>query len=313
MNVLLFGATGYIGTHIAKCLMGHGHAVTAIVRKAGSAPDLAALGAEITVGDLNDAAQLATFGRNHDAVMWCAQLMLEDELRVVNALLDNIAGTNKPFLFTSGTSLLSQRTDGGWNDNTYAEDDVFPPRKHIAPRLEIENMVRAAASRGIRAMCVRPPLVWGNGGSKVIADMFYSAWKTGAVCHVGAGLNVYSNIHVEDLSELYRIAMERGVAGALYHAVVGETNYRTIAQAIGRQLNLPTRSVTVGEAAEIWDKFMGPIVFSSCSRTRSPRSRDELGWAPSPDRQDILDDIGHPKYLEALGERALPPWVRQPT
>lgn len=312
MNVLIFGGTGYIGQHIANCLLANGHTVTAVVRSAKNAGTLAAAGAEILIGDLNDPVQLASFGRDHDAIIWAAQLMLEDELRVVNALLDNIASTDKAFLFTSGTSLLSQRTDGGWNDNTYAEDDVFPPRKHIAPRLDIENMVRAASTRGIRAMCVRPPLVWGNGGSKVIADMFYSAWKTGAVCHVGAGLNVYSNIHVDDLADLYRLALEKGVAGALYHAVVGETNYRTIAEAIGRQLNLPTRSVTVSEAADIWDKFMGPIVFSSCSRTRSPRSREELGWTPAADRQDILDDVPNPKYLDAMGERALPAWVRQP-
>lgn len=312
MNVIIFGATGYIGRHITRRLLATGHAVTAVVRNAASAPALEADGAQVQLADLNDSQQLAGFGRDHDAIIWTAQLMLEDELRVVAALLDNIAGTDKAFIFTSGTSLLSQRTDGDWSENTYTEAEDFPPRKQIAPRLDIENMVRAAAQRGIRAICVRPPLIWGNGGSKVIADLYHSAGKTGAVCYVGRGLNVYSNVHVEDLADLYRLALEKGVAGALYHAVAGETNYRTIAECIARHLGVPTRSVTVAEAADIWDKFMGPIVFSSCSRTRSPRSHSELGWKPADGHQDILDDCVHPDYRGAMGERALPAWVRAP-
>lgn len=312
MNVLVFGATGYIGKHITGHLLAAGHTVTAVVRSAASAPPLEAQGASVQIADLDDATHLAGFGPDHDAIVWAAQLMLEDELRVVGTLLDNLAGSNKAFIFTSGTSLLSQRTDGDWSENNYAEDEPFPPRKQVAPRLDIENMVRAAAQRGIRTICIRPPLVWGNGGSKVIADLYHSAGKTGAVCYIGRGLNVYSNVHVDDLAELYRLALEKGVAGALYHAVTGETNYRTIAECIARHLGLPTRSVTVNEAVDIWDKFMAPIVFAGCSRTRSPRSRTELGWQPEPTRLDILTDCGDPAYRDAMGERALPAWVRPP-
>ncbi|UCV23607.1 NAD-dependent epimerase/dehydratase family protein [Ferribacterium limneticum] len=312
MKVLVFGATGYIGKHITRCLLANGHVVTGIVRNANSASALESMGAQVQVGDLNDAQQLAGFGTDHDAIIWVAQLMLEDELRVVGALLDNLVGTNKVFVFTSGTSLLSQRTDGNWSENTYTEDEVFPPRKQIAPRLEIENMVRSAAQQNIRAICVRPPFIWGNGGSKLIADLYHSAHKTGAVCYVGRGLNVYTNVHVDDLAELYRLVLEKGVPGALYHAVSGETCFRTIAECIARHLGVPTRSVTVGEAAEIWDKFMGPIVFSACSRTRSPRARAELGWKPSTEHLDILEDCTHPDYRRTMGERPLPAWVRAP-
>lgn len=312
MNIIIFGASGYIGSHAASRLLSAGHSVTAVVRRPGSVSRLESEGARVVVADLDDDQRLAEFGPGHDGIIWAAQLMLEDEGRVVGALLDNLAGTGKAFVFTSGTSLLSQRTDGDWSENTYTEEEAFPPRRQIAPRLEIESLVRAAVGRGIRGMCVRPPLVWGNGGSKVIADLYHSAVKTGAVCYVGRGLNVYSNVHVEDLAELYRLALEKGAAGALYHAVAGETAYRTIAERIASHLGVPTRGVSVSEAAEIWDRFMGPIVFSSCSRTRSPRSRSELGWAPADDRQDILDDCGHPNYRNALNRREPPSWVRQP-
>ncbi|PVX75661.1 NAD-dependent epimerase/dehydratase family protein [Paraburkholderia unamae] len=312
MNVLLFGATGYIGKHVAARLLATGHSVTGFIRNASSAAALEAAGLVTLQGDLSDDALLATLGREHDAIVWAAQLMLEDERHVVSTLLANFEGTDKPFLFTGGTSLLSERTNGDWSENNYAEDEAFPPRRQIAPRLDIENMVRAHAQRGVRAICIRPPLVWGHGGSKVIADLYHSASKTGAVCYVGRGLNVYSNVHVDDLAEVYRLALEKGVAGALYHAVSGEASYRSLAQQIARHLNVATRSVTVSEAAEIWDKFMGPIVFSSCSRTRSPRARAELGWTPQDTRLDIFEDCVAPAYRDAMGERALPAWVRAP-
>ena len=312
MKILLLGATGYIGKHVAARLIAAGHSVTGFIRNTRSADSLEAAGITTLHGDLSDDAQLTSLGHDHDAIVWAAQLMLEDEQRVVSAMLRNLEGSNKPFIFTSGTSLLSERTDGDWSENTYAEDDTFPPRRQIAPRLEIENMVRASAARGIRSLCIRPPLVWGHGGSKVIADLYHSAAKTGAVCYVGRGLNVYSNVHVDDLAEVYRLALEKGVAGALYHAVSGETSYRSLAEKIGRHLDAPTRSVTVSEAAEIWDKFMGPIVFSSCSRTRAPRTRRELSWAPSDGHLDIFDDCVDPTYARSMDVRPLPAWVRSP-
>jgi nucleoside-diphosphate-sugar epimerase len=260
MKTLVFGATGYLGKHISRHLAQTGHEVTAVIRSPQGAAALEAMGIKTVIGDLGDQQHLDQYGRDHDAIVWAAQLMLEDESRVIDAFLANLKGTGKALIFTGGTSLLSERTDGDWSENNYAEDEVFTPRRQIAPRLEIENRVRAAAADGVRAMCIRPPLVWGNGGSKVIADIFHSAKKTGAACYVGRGLNVYSNVHVDDLAVVYGLALEKGVAGALYHAVSGETNYRTLAEYVAGQLQVPTRSVTVAEAAEIWDKFMGPIV-----------------------------------------------------
>jgi nucleoside-diphosphate-sugar epimerase len=101
--------------------------------------------------------------------------------------------------------------------------------------------------------------------------------------------------------------VQKGASGALYHAVSGELNYRSIAEAIARKLKVSTRSVTVEEAIQVWDRFTGPIVFSSCSRTVSPRAR-ELGWTPQPERLDIFADCAHPAY-DTPEERALPAWV----
>lgn len=309
MHIVIFGATGYVGRHVAVRCLAEGHTVSALVRNEAGAQSLAGLGVQAQVGSLDDLTVDSPLLTSADAVIWAAQLMHDDERRVVGVMLDALKGTGKTFIFTGGASLLSRRTDGDWYENTFAEDDDFTPRRQIAPRLLVEALVREAAGYGVRSMSVRPPLIWGNGGSKVISDLYHSARATGSVCYVGRGLNVYSSVHVEDLADLYVKALEKGVAGALYHCVSGELNYRSMAEGIARHLGIGTRSITVEEAMQVWDRFTGPIVFSSCSRTISPRARAELGWIPREDRLDILEDCAHPAYSAEAG-RPLPAWVK---
>nr|WP_255643082.1 NAD-dependent epimerase/dehydratase family protein [Acidocella sp. KAb 2-4] len=308
---MVFGSTGYVGRHVTARLAEDGHAVTSYIRHASAVPGLEKIGARTVFGDLEDLSALPDIIAAQDAVIWMAQLMHEGERRVVSALLETLRGTGKTFIFTGGTSLLSIRTDGDWDERSFAEDDVFTPRRQVAPRLEVERMVRQSTADGVRGICIRPPLIWGNGGARYIADMYHSAQATGAVCYVGRGLNLYSNVHVEDLADVYSRAIERGVGGALYHAVSGELNNRMMAEGIARHLGIGTRSVTVEESIQIWDKFTGPIVFSACSRTRCPRTRAELGWGPNPNRLDILEDCTNPVYAsQATAGRTNPAWVK---
>lgn len=310
MDILIFGATGYVGRHVTRRLVAGGHAVTGFVRDEAGARLMGDLGADSVHGSLDDMARVIPLLAGFDAVLWIAQLMLEDEARVVAALLDALAGTGKTFLFTGGTSLISERTDGDWSENSFAEDEPFVPRRQIAPRLEIETMVRAANGPGLRTLCLRPPLIWGNGTCKIISDLYYSARTTGAVCYIGRGLNCYSNVHVDDLAEVYSLALEKGVGGALYHSVSGEVNYRQMAETVAQHLGVPTRSISFDEAAGLWDRFTALIVFGSCSRSRSPRARADLGWVPHPDRLDLLAECLNPA-LAADDNRGVSSWVRK--
>lgn len=313
MKILVFGSTGYVGQHVTARLAADGHQVTSLIRNPSAISRIEAMGATAVIGDLEDISQLPPTVAAQDAVIWIAQLMHEGEHRVISALLKMLQGTGKTLIFTGGTSLLSIRTDGDWDERSFAEDEPFTPRRQVAPRLEVENLVRAATADGVRGICIRPPLIWGNGGARYIADMYHSVSATGAVCYIGRGLNLYSNVHVEDLADIYARALERGVSGALYHAVSGELNNRMMAEAIARHLGVGTRSVTVEEAIGIWDKFTAPIVYAGCSRTRAPRTRADLDWTPSPDRLDILTDCVHPAYkAEMEAGRLNPAWVKTP-
>lgn len=306
MKVLVCGATGYLGKHIAREVQACGHEVHGLARNEASAQKVRDRGWRAVRGDLLEPASVLPLLDDVDAVISIAQVMLDEELAAAKAMLAHLEGSGKTFIFTSGTGLVSQRTDGYWSEDTFAEDDPFVPSKYIGARLETETLVRSYAGRGVRAMVVRPPMMWGHGECKMIQDFYTSAAKTGAVCYLGPGLNLYSNVHVDDLARVFALALEKGVAGALYHAVSGELNYRTLAETIARHLGVPARSVTLAEAIEIWDKFAAIVTFGVCSRTRSPRTRRELGWAPSPDRLDMLAEVVHPNYRANMSAQFKP-------
>jgi nucleoside-diphosphate-sugar epimerase len=308
MKIIIFGATGYLGRHIVANLAAHGHELSGFSRNAANDATLQAMGVRAVRGDLTQIDSIPAMLEGQDVVIFAAQLMLDHEKQVTQTIVDHLAGSGRTFIFTSGTSLMSIPTGGLWDERSFAEDEPFEPKRQIAPRLINEAIARDSAKKGVRGMVIRPSLIWGNGGSQIIADLYHSARTTGAVCHIGRGLNVYSNIHVEELAEIYRLAIEKGEAGALYFAVSGEVAYGVMAQRIAQHLGVPTRSVTVEEACDIWDKGLGKIILQSNSRQRCPRTRTQLGWSPREDRVDILEDCLHPDYAAAT-ERAAPSWV----
>jgi nucleoside-diphosphate-sugar epimerase len=302
MRILIIGATGFLGSHVARNLARAGHEVSGLSRSAEKDEAVTASAAVPLRGDLSDRENVIETMSRHDATVYAAQLMLQAEYDTLFAMAQGVSGRAHRLLFTSGTGLLSQRTDGAWSEDCFAEDDAFIPSRHIGFRLVTETLVRQAGHSGtVQAMVVRPPMIWGNGGCGHLRMFYSDAGKSGNVGYLGAGLNLYSNVHVEDLAELYRLALENGVPGALYHAVAGEVNNRIMAQAVANDLGLAARSVDFAEGVRRWGKFETLIGMATCSRSRSPRARRELGWVPR--HADLLTDIGHPVY-RALAGRA---------
>lgn len=310
-TALVLGGSGYVGRHVSARLVQDGWRVEAMVRSDGGGAVAARAGAVPFSGSLTDEQALAAAFARADAVIWCAQLMLAEEQAFTDLALRLLAGSGKTFVFTGGTSLLSEFTGGAWSENSFAEDETFVPRREIALRLETENRVRAASAPGLRTICLRPPLIWGGGTIRAIADLYHSARVAGAVCHVGSGLACYSHVHVADLAHLYALALESGQGGALYHAVAGEVNFRQMAQAVAARLGVPVRGITTEQAEAIWDRFTARLVYGSCSRSRAPRARAELGWMPDPARCDILLACGDPAYADCA-ERTPGSWVSRP-
>lgn len=296
-HVLAIGATGFVGGGIARRLAETGHAVTGLARSDGAADRLRAGGLSVAPGDVErDLATVLAVAHDHDAIVYAAQVAPPVELQVVTALLDALAGSGKTFLFLSGSGVLCQRTEGAWSADSFAEDDPFVPEPLAAARVEAEALVRAAAGRGVRAMVVRPPLIWGPGDHGHVPMVYQSVAATGAACYVGDGLASYGHVHLDDIADLLARALDAGEAGALYHGVAGEVPNRWIAEAVARDLGVPTRSISMAEAAGIWGEF-GALIMSVSSRVRDGATRRALGWAPR--HTDMLSEIGEPR-LRAL-------------
>ncbi len=299
MKVFIVGAAGYAGVSLVEELARHGATLSGLARSEVAADKLRSLGVAPIAGDAEDSGLLADCAARADAVVFSANIPFDREAAVMAPLFDRLAGSGKPFIFTSGTAVLSIETlQGEWREESFAEGDLFTPIPRMQTRVATEALVRAQAERGIRAMVIRPPLIWGRGGSKQVPAMFRSVVQTGAACYVGRGLNCYSNVNVDDLAALYGLALKKGVAGGLYHAVGGEVGFRAIAEAVAQATGAGTRSVTMEEACEIWSTREGPMYFGVSSRSRSPRSHSELGWRPQ--QFDLIDDIRNGSYRNAL-------------
>ena len=296
-SVFIIGAGGFVGSAVARLLSARGYRIAGLARSKEAVKRLGASGYGAEEGDLQNPEKLAEIADRYDVTIFTPTIQFNEEAAVVTPVLDRYAGTGRAFIFTSGTGVLSIPAPGGeWRQETFAEDDPFTPVEWMAVRVETENLVRSYASRGVRAMVIRPPLIWGHGGSYQIPGIFESVEKTGAACYVGLGLHLYSNVHVDDLADLYLKAIEHAVAGALYHAVAGEADFRQIAEAVAGVMGCRTRSVDMEEASAIWGPVIARLLFGVSSRSRAVRSRMELGWSPR--YLDVIDDIRNGSYKE---------------
>lgn len=300
MDVLVIGATGYVGSHVARSFRDRGHVVTGFARADANVAKLHEGGFGAVSGSFDDLSHLATLVADFDVVVMAAMAPFDLELELMRALVDGCTkGRSRHLLFTSGSGVLSiESLDGRWSQYTFAEDDPFPfpARPNRAVRIQTEDLVRQASGDLLSTYVIRPPLIYGNGGSIQIPQIFESARLTGSACYLGHGLNLYSAVHVEDLAEIYCLAIEKGTPGALYHAVSGEANFRTIAEAVAQVTGCQAKSLDYEAACELWGPFWVDIALAVNSRSIAKRTVAELGWAPR--HIDVIDDIRNGSYAE---------------
>jgi len=293
VNIFVIGATGFVGGALARHLAGQGHAVTGLARTEPAAAALVAEGVGPVAGDL-DTRRSTTMraARRADAVIYAAQPDPALETAAVEELTRTLTGTGKTLIFLSGSGVLLQRTAGAWSEDTFAEVDPFTVEPLAEFRKAAEDTVLSAAAGGLRALVVRPGLIWGPGDHGHVSMIYQSIAATGSAGYVGPGLNTYSHVHIDDVTRLFTLALEKGRAGGLYHAVAGEVPNRWIAERVAGDLGVTTRSLTVAEASRVWGDF-GALIMAASSRLRAVAARRELGWQP--EHTDMLSMIGEPR------------------
>ncbi|MBS0245752.1 MAG: SDR family oxidoreductase [Proteobacteria bacterium] len=288
MRVFVTGATGFVGAAVVNELIANGHQVLGLARSETGAAALKAAGAEVQQGSLEDLGSLQRGAKAADAVIHTAfnhdfsrfVQSCEDDRRVVEAMGEALAGTNKPLIVTSATGVV----------HGFATEDSEPGQH---PRATSEHAAAAAKSRGVRAMIIRLPQVHGDGDHAFVPLLINLAREKGVVAYVGDGANRWPGVHRFDAARLYRLALEKGRAFR-YHAVADEgVPMRDIAEVISRRLNLPTASLSAEQAAAHFGWFAH---FAAADMPASAtKTRAELGWQPS--GPALLPDIDRPIYF----------------
>ncbi|MFE2422124.1 SDR family oxidoreductase [Streptomyces hokutonensis] len=291
MRVFVTGATGFVGGAVVRELLDSGHQVLGLARSDTSAEQLAATGAEVHRGSLEDLDALRAgasaadgvihTGFIHDFSNYAASVVTD--LNAVRALVDALSGTDRPLVISSVMS------------HGPTEDDVpDPSARPDLPRLPAEVTVLAAAAQGIRASVIRLPQVHGEGDHAFVPGLIDIARAKGVSAYVGAGTNRWAAVHREDAALLYRLALENAPAGTVLHAVADEgVPVREIAEVIGKRLDLPVTSVPVEQAGDHFG-WLGHFVSSDLTGT-STLTQKRFGWTPT--RIGLLADLDHDYYF----------------
>jgi len=291
MRVFLTGATGFIGSHIVPELIAAGHEVLGLTRSDEGAGALSRAGAQVYRGTLEEPQALARGAAQADAVIHTAfdhdfsrfVANCEKDQRVIEAIGAVLAGSDKPFLITSGVGM------GNGAPGEPALEQQFD-RNNANPRILSELTGQAVAARGVSIAVVRLPQVHDTQKQGLITPMIDVARARGFAAYVGEGAARWSAAHVTDVARLYGLALERHVAGACYNAVAEEgVSARQIAEAIGRRLGIPARSLALDEVPQ----YYGPLAhFATMDLPASSEwTRKTLDWTPT--GPDLLSDLAH--------------------
>jgi len=282
MKVFITGATGYVGGSIAVHLIKAGHSVRGLVRDMRKADALAQLGVEAVQGDLDDRDVLIREARAADAVINCAS---SDHRDAIEALLEGLAGSGKPLLHTSGSSVIGDAVAGNaLNPTIFDEETPLVVDEGKRARHELDRRILSA--EGIRGVVICNTLIYGKGlglqpHSVQIPALADKALASGVVRIVGRGLNRWSTVHIEDACVLYLLALEQAPAGAFYFAENGESSFADIGAALGKRLGITAiENLDEEQAIAIWGVARARYSLGSNSRVHAVRARKELGWRP---------------------------------
>lgn len=304
MKIFVTGATGFIGTAIVQELIGEGYQVLGLTRSDAGAKSLAAAGAEVLRGDLEDLESLRKGAAAADGVIHTAFIHdfskfkenCEIDRRAIEAIGSALVGSDRPLIVTSGT-LIAGPTPGRLS----TEDDPPYSGPGAAPRFASEEAAMSLVERGVRVSVLRLPQIHDPEKQGLVTYAIEIARQKGVSIFIGDGANRWSAAHRLDTAHLYRLVLEKGVAGSRYNAVAEEgVTFREIAQAIGRRVNVPVVSKSPEEAAE---HFGWLAHFAAMDApASSERTRKQLGWQPK--QVGLIADLDAAQYFEPGAVRA---------
>jgi nucleoside-diphosphate-sugar epimerase len=294
MKVFLTGATGFIGTRIIPELLDAGHTVLGLTRSEEGAKKLQAAGVDVHHGNIEDLDSLRKGAEKADGVIHCAMnhdfskfvKNCEDDKNAIIAMGQVLAGSKRPFLVTSGTGV------GSNGPGKLATEDQFDTA-HPNPRIGSELAGAAASEKGVSVSVIRLPQVHDTVKQGLVTYTIAIAREKGFSAYLGDGQNRWPAAHVNDVARLYRLALEKNVAGSRYNAVAEEgITAKEIAEVTAKGLKQEVKSLTLEEAKEYfgWMAMFAGMDLSASSKL----TRERLGWAPT--GPGLIADLEAMKY-----------------
>jgi nucleoside-diphosphate-sugar epimerase len=298
MKVFLTGATGWIGSEVAKELLRTGHQVLGLARSDKAAEALVAAGVTPHRGALEDLESLKRGASLSDGVIHVGFVndfanfaaCCETDRRAIEAIASVLEKTNRPFVIASAL--------GGINPTGMTTEEMRGSAASFATfRLETEQQFIAMASRGIRTVAVRPaPSVHGPGDKGFISSVVRIAKEKGTSAYIGDGSNRWAAVHRLDVAKLFCLALEKAPPGSILHGV-GEEGipFKDIAACIGRILHVPPVSISPEDAGNHFT-WLCPFVGSNIAGS-SAITQKLVGWKP--EHSTLLADLESGAYLPA--------------
>jgi nucleoside-diphosphate-sugar epimerase len=293
MKVFVTGATGFIGSAIIKELIGAGHQALGLTRSDAGAKSLAAAGAQVHRGSLEDLESLRSGAAAADGVIhtafrhdWSkfAESCAMDK-RAIEALGSALEGSHLPLLVSAGAAALAQGRPAT------EEDPPVPPSDSLPRASEPTGL--SFVERGVNASVMRLPQVHDTVKQGLVTYLINLAREKRVSAYVGEGLNRWSAAHVLDVARVYRLALEKHEAGARYNAVAEEgVPLRDIAEVIGRGLKVPVVAMSPEDAAGHFGflaMFAGRNLIVSSKLTQ-----ERLGWRPT--GPGLISDLERMQY-----------------
>ena len=288
MRIFVTGGSGYIGRSVVAELRRRGHHVAALVRSDAAAASVRELGAEAVHGSLATLDVIELAAREHDATVMIAGMTSPESVALESGMIDvlaRVAPNDHAVIYTSGAWVYGDRGDA-----VVDEDAPLKPISIVAWRPAHEERVLALSARGIRAVVIRPTIVYGDGGG--IVGCLVAGANPGPLRVVGDGNNRWATVRVDALAELYAAALEQSAAHGIYNAVNGAAvPYVEIARAASRagggDGSIEHLTYENARAA------MGPLAeaFAMDLQVSAEKARRELGW--NPHRPTVLEELAN--------------------
>jgi nucleoside-diphosphate-sugar epimerase len=277
MRIFVTGATGFIGSRLVPELMGAGHTVLGLTRSEAGAEKLRAAGAEVQYGDILDLDSLREGTAKSEGVVHLAfqhdfsqfLKVCEDDRKAIDAMGEVLVGSKRPFVVTSGTAIAA-------NVDGKPSTEESPKTSHN-PRAASEAAVQVLTERGVNTSVVRLSQIHDTHKQGLVPYVTAVAKEKGVSVYLGEGGSRWPAAHVTDTARLYRLAIEKAEAGAIYHAVDEEgVSMKAIAEALGRGLKVPVKSIS---ADEVQAHFGWLAMFANLDMPSSSEiTRKKLGW-----------------------------------